>query len=300
MALLNPIYLKSLVAIGSLDKKKKFFCEASGFLVGFIAQNSKYPEKRRYWVFLVTNRHVFERKNEVYLRFNKKEGGTEIFRQPLFFPASEERRWLAHRNKRVDLALLNVSPRILEEHRVDYFFFNEEMFAYYKDFKKIGIEIGDFVYILGFPLGIVGELQNYPCIKWGVISRFDKELLKKEKSFLIDSSIFPGNSGGPVLLRPELTYLNGTKSVPRIFLLGVIKGYIPYEENLYSIQSGNYNVVSLERENSGLSFVVPMDFVRQIFKHWREENKKIEKALKQREQIKIEVGEEEKYEQKQQ
>jgi len=298
MALLTPVYLKSLVAIGSINRKGKFICNASGFLIGFIARNSKYPEKRKYWVFLVTNRHVFEDRDEVYLRFNKREGGTEIFRQPLFFSDSKEKRWLAHRNKIVDVALLNVSPKILEEHMVDYFFFNEEMFAYYKKFGKIGIEIGDCVYILGFPLGIAGKSQNFPCVKWGIISRIDKEVIKKDKSFWVDSSIFPGSSGSPVILRPSIHSLTGTPAVSRVYLLGVVSKYIPYIEELYTHQTKPPVVISLERENSGLSFIVPMDFVRQIFRQWRKERRKIEKALKQKEQIKIEIGKEEKYEEK--
>ena len=280
MALLNPNHLKTLVAIG-LEKKKKFFCDSTGFLVGFIAKNSKYPEKRTYWIFLVTNKHVFEERNYVDLRFNRKHGKAEVFRQGLFFPNSKEPRWLGHKNQKVDLALLNVSPKILEQHNIDWVFFNEEMFAYFKNFKKIGIEIGDEVYILGFPLTIAGKVQNYPCVKSGTISRLDKEVLKENKSFWIDSSIFPGSSGSPIILKPSIHSLTGTKAVSRAYLLGVVSGYIPYEERLYTFQTKPPSVVSLQRENSGLSFVVPMDFVRQIFKNWIAEKKKLERARKQ-------------------
>ncbi|MDD5639119.1 MAG: serine protease [Candidatus Pacebacteria bacterium] len=299
MALLNPLYLKSLVAIGTIDKKGKFICNASGFLIGFIAKHSKYPKKRRYWVFLATNRHVFKDKEDIYLRLNKKDKGIEIFREALFFPGSKEQKWLAHRNKTVDLALLNISPKILEEQQIDYRFINEEVFAYYKDFKKIGIEVGDEVYVLGFPLGIAGESQNFPSVRGGIISRLDKEVVKRDKSFWIDSSIFPGSSGSPVVLKPAIHSLGGTPAVSQAYVLGMASKYIPYEENLYTHQTTPYSVVSLERENSGLSLVIPMDFARQIFKKWREEKKKIEKALKQKEQIKIEVGKEEKCEEKQ-
>lgn len=298
MALLHSIYLKSLVAIGDIETRGKFSCKATGFLVGFIAGNSKYPEKRTYWVFLVTNRHVFEKRKGVALRFNTKDGGVKIFRQPLFFENSNEKRWLAHKNKKVDLALLHVSPRILQQTNVDYFFFNQEMFAYYRNFKEIGIEVGDFVYVLGFPLAISGKSQNYPCVKLGAISRLDKELMREAKSFWIDSAVFPGNSGGPVLLRPEIHSLNKTKSVSQMYLLGVVSGYLPYEERLYSFQYSIPQVVSLERENSGLSFVVPMDFVRQIFRQWERERKRKEKALKQQQQIGIKLGKEERYEEK--
>ncbi len=281
MALLNVDFLKSLVAIG-IEEKKKFTCLATGFLVGFIARNSKDPAKKQYWIFLVTNRHVFHDKNYVVLRFNTRDGKTKTFKQGLFFPNNEPR-WLAHRNKKVDLALLNISPAILQQHSVDYKFLPEEIFAYSKNFKTIGIEVGDTVYILGFPLGLSGKVQNYPCVKWGIVSRKDKEIIKDVKAFLIDSSIFPGNSGGPVIYRPTITHLGETIAVDKPYLLGVVSGYLPYEERLYTHQTNPPSVVSLSRENSGLSFVVPPDFIRQIFRLWISQKKKLEKAQKQAE-----------------
>ena len=279
MALLNPFHLKTLVAIGDLNKRKRFVCSAAGFLIGFIARNSKDPTKKKYYIFLVTNRHVFEGKGNVYLRFNKHDGKTEIFQQGLFFPNNDPR-WLAHLNKKVDLALLNVSPQILSQKNIDYLFFNEEIFAYQKDFSKIGISIGDEVYILGFPMGIAGGIQNIPYVKGGIISRVDKELLRISKAFLIDSSIFPGNSGGPVVLKPTNTALANTKAVSTIYLLGVISGYLYYQEELWTHQTNPPTVVGLERENSGLSYVVPIDFMHQIFMNWKASQKKLEKAQK--------------------
>lgn len=278
MALLNVDFLRTLVAIGT-ENKNKFTCLASSFLVGFIAKNSKNPSKKRYWIFLVTNRHVFENRDFVDLRFNTKNGSLKTFRQGLFFP-NKSTRWLAHKNKMVDLALLNVSPEILDQSSIDYNFFEEETFAYHRNFKKIGIEMGDAVYVLGFPLGISGKVQNFGCAKWGIISRADKEIIRDTKSFLIDSSIFPGNSGGPVICRPTITRIGNTTAVTQPYLLGVISGYLPYEEKLYTHQTIPPTIANFSRENSGLSFVVPMDFAHHIFNRWIVEKKKFEKAQK--------------------
>ena len=283
MALLNINNLKTLAAIGEIGKRKKFNCLATGFFVGFIAKNSKDQTKKTYYLFLVTNRHVFKDKINIYLRLNKKDGKAKIFKQNLSFDNNEPR-WLEHRNKNVDLALLNISPKKLEENDIDFTFFKEEMFSYYKNFKKIGIEVGDETYILGFPLGISGIIQNYACAKWGIISRIDKELIYKKKAFLLDSSIFPGNSGSPVILKPTLESLNGTQAVLNEYLLGVVSGYIPYEEGLYTHQTNPPSLVSLSRENSGLSLVVPIDFIRQIYRRWISKRKKLEKAQKQAQQ----------------
>ena len=277
MALLNPLHLKTVIAIGSLDKREKFVCNATGFLVGFLAKNSKDPAKRTYYIFILTNRHVFEGKDGVHLRFNTRNGKSEIVPQALKF-SEKELRWLAHPNKKVDLALLNVNPQVLIEHGIDYVFFNEEMFAYQRNFSRMGITVGDEAFILGFPMGFAGVAQNFPYAKTGIISRFDRELLRGQKSFLIDSSIFPGNSGGPVILKPTNTALTNTKAVNSPYLLGAITGYLPYKEELWTHQTNPPSVVSLEREHSGLSFVVPVDYMKQIFNRWVSAKKRLEKA----------------------
>lgn len=281
MALLHPLHLKTVIAIGTLNKRQKFVCNATGFLVGFLAKNSKDPTKRRYHIFILTNRHVFDGKDGVHLRFNTRDGKSEIVAQSLSFP-SRALRWLAHPNKKVDLALLNVNPQVLIDRSIDYVFFNEEIFAFQRNFSRMGIAVGDETYILGFPMGFAGSVQNFPYAKAGIVSRFDQELLRKHKAFLVDSSIFPGNSGGPVILKPATMAFRDTKVVSSPRLLGVVSRYLPYEEELWSHQTNPHTVVSLEREHSGLSFVVPMDYVKQIFNRWIRAKKRLEKAQEQK------------------
>ncbi len=275
MALLNPDHQKTVVAIGHMDKENNFICGATGFLVGFIAKNSKDPKKREYHLFLLTNRHVFEKRNSIYLRFNKQDGKAETVNIPLQFP-SKEKKWLSHKNEKIDLALLTINPTALKHKKITFHFFNEEMFAYHQNFEEIGIAVGDETFILGFPMGIAGNVQNYPYVKSGIVSRFDNELLRGNKAFLIDSSVFPGNSGGPVILKPTPLSIGKTKAVNSAYLLGAIAGYLPYQEKLWSHQTNPPQVVSIEREHSGLSFVVPMDYVKEIYSNWLEKRKKLE------------------------
>ncbi len=246
MALLNPLHLKAVVAIGAMDKRKRFICTATGFLIGILAKNSKDPTKRTYYIFLLTNRHVFEGKDGIHLRLNMRNGKSEVVPQSLKFP-NGELRWLTHPNKNVDLALLNVEPQELINHGIDYIFFNQEMFVFQRDFAKLGISVGDEVFALGFPMGFAGITQNFPYAKAGIISRYDTELLRTRKAILIDSSIFPGNSGGPVILKPTNTALSGTVAVSDSYLLGAVTGYLPYREELWTHQTNPPTVVSLER-----------------------------------------------------
>lgn len=180
----------------------------------------------------------------------------------------------------MDLALLNVSPSVLKDNNVESIFISEENFGYVNKFGELGIAVGDDVYAIGFPMGFAGEEQNYPCVKAGLISRIDDEIIKKKNQFIIDSSIFPGNSGGPVILRPTIMSLSETTAVRQPYLLGVISGYLLYSEELYTHQTTPPTVVSLARENSGLTYCVPMDFVKEIYDIWLRKNKPIAEPQK--------------------
>jgi hypothetical protein len=166
-------------------------------------------------------------------------------------------------------------------------FITEELFAYANLLEGIGIAAGDDVYVLGFPMGLAGEEQNYVCVKGGVVSRIDSEIIRIRKAFIIDSSVFPGNSGGPVILRPATSALDGTKAVGKPYLLGVISGYLPFSDNLYTHQTRPPTIVSTTRENSGLSFCVPMDFAKEIYTAWLEKQKPIDEPQKNLDAAKI-------------
>lgn len=276
MALLNKNHIKSLVAVGSFDLQGKFVCDSTSFQVGFLVKKSDDPTKTLYQIFLVTNRHVFEGRKKVWLRLNADDGKTKTFEQDLFSPTGDSL-WLAHPDAEVDLALLSVSVAALKENNIQQpFFISEEMFAYIKDFESVGIAPGDETFVVGFPMGIAGEDQNYPCVKAGMVSRFDGEIIKSKKAFIIDSSIFPGNSGGPVILKPTITALSDTKTVNQPYLLGVVRAYIPFIDTLYTHQTKPPTPISTTRENSGLSYCVPMDYVKEIYDKWLSDKKPVE------------------------
>jgi len=89
------------------------------------------------------------------------------------------------------------------------------------------------------------------------------------KSFLIDSFIFPGNSGGPVVLKPEspLNQFAGEKPpIKAAYLLGIVRGFIPYTDVAVSAQTGRPRVTF--EENSGLTEVIPMDYIEDAILDW--------------------------------
>lgn len=67
-AVLPPFFLSAVVAIGHTENVvggTRWFTEGSGFFYGFLAQSDPDPAKRRYEIYLVTNRHVVANKATV-------------------------------------------------------------------------------------------------------------------------------------------------------------------------------------------------------------------------------------------
>ena len=94
--------------------------------------------------------------------------------------------------------------------------------------KDAGISEGDGIFILGFPMGMVEPSRQYVICRSGVIARVRDALDGRSKDFLVDSLVFPGNSGGPVIIHPELTAIKGTKTIHKANLIGIVRSYIPY------------------------------------------------------------------------
>ena len=69
-------------------------------------------------------------------------------------------------------------------------------------------------------------------------------------------------SGSPIVIRPELMSIKGTKSLERAALIGIVHSYIPYQENL--INSQTKRVVEVRSENSGIAYVHPIEYVKDI------------------------------------
>ena len=94
-----------------------------------------------------------------------------------------------------------------------HFFPLEEAFTI-ENMKQRGVFEGDLVYSLGYPLNLVNTSQKNPICRLGCISRISDLYIPgiPEVNFLVDAQSFPGNSGGPVILRPELTPVKGSYS----------------------------------------------------------------------------------------
>ena len=266
-ALIPPIYLDTVVAIGHMEpaaeKTARWVTTGSGFLYGWLAQANADPAKRQYEVYLVTNRHVIADSAVVLFRMNTNNsaGKGRIFKVPA-------KDWFAHQDPTVDVAATRINWDVLVGQNIKTVFIpSDQMAATAEKMKEIGVTEGDRVFVLGFPMNLAGVERNYTIVRPGSIARVGDLLEAVNRYFLIDSHVFPGNSGGPVVLEPNDFHITNTKGNSRPFLIGMVKDFIPYRDVAISPQTKRARI-SFE-ENSGLSEVVPIDRIDEAIKAWR-------------------------------
>ena len=269
MALIPPFFLNTVVALGGPSQDGTVQYNATGFLYGHPTGETDANGAKRYRMYLVTNRHVFqkafERQTGLQARFNRPMGaGANVYRLQLREPDGSAS-WTVHPDSDVDVAVVGINSNKLKQDGIEFSWFQGDEHTFtLAQARTNGISEGDGVFVLGFPLGEAGDERNYAIVRQGIIARAQDWLKGDARTFLIDASIFPGNSGGPVLLKPEVTSIQGTKSNNRCGLIGMVSSYLPYQEVAVSEQTGRRRMIF--EENSGLGIVVPHDVIQETIR----------------------------------
>ena len=260
MALIPPFYLNCVVSIGIDTPQNELLWIGTGFIVGRPIDNGGDDDKR-YHTFLVTNKHVLQEKKKIFLRFNTIEG-SQVKDYPVELEPKNEPIWVGHNSKDIDVAAFNINPEVLKNDSVAYAFFHLDKHALsVSEMQKNNLSEGDGLFVLGFPMGIVSTLSNHVISRSGSIARIRDLLSNRASAFLIDANIFPGNSGGPVVIRPEIIAIEGTTAYKNASLIGMVKSYVPFTDVAISQQTGRPRVTF--EENSGLALVETVDSIKE-------------------------------------
>ncbi len=242
---------------------------ASGFLYGYHL-GDKPDGKKEYGIYLVSNRHILEDMAQVYLRLNPQANEPAREYTLTLLDNNGAPLWVPHPNPEIDVAVITINIGWLEEQAMQVAYFRSDLEANVEKLKDLGITEGDFVYVLGFPMGFVGDLRNTVIVRGGSIARIRDVLAGTSREFLVDAFIFPGNSGGPVVSKPEALSIEGTKSQKTAFLIGIVKSYVPYRDVAISLQTKRPRVIF--EENSGLAAVHSVDCIHEaIQEHLKKE-----------------------------
>lgn len=296
-SLVPPQFPNTVVALGSMKPIvlpgqpciMQWTTEGTGFLYGYLMQSDPDPTKRLYDVYLVTARHVIEEHAAAQAFSKVGQAQTAQMGACTTTTASDDsisvrmnpnnpslpgqefdlatKDWFFHPNKGVDIAAVRLNaPSLKTRGLLDTFIPNDQAVAGKAKLKSIGAAAGDGVFVLGFPMNLAGVQRNYVIVRQGCVARISDMLDGASLSYLVDAFVFPGNSGSPVILRPEATSITGTPPQTNAFLIGVITSYQPYTDIAYSPQTKRPRI-SFE-ENSGLAEVLPTDYIDEAISAW--------------------------------
>jgi len=262
MALIPPFFLDCVVAIGVPGEAEQIAWTASGFLYGHPFCHPTSGQKM-YSVCLVTNRHVFEKHGHAFLRFNPSDERPAQTYDLDLVDTGGRPLWWGDDDPEVDIAAIPVDIDMLVANGIQVAYFQGDVHAANTaQMSALGVSEGDFAYVLGFPMGLVGRERSVAIVRSGSLARVRDTLAGRDTTFLVDALIFPGNSGGPVISKPELLAIQGTQAHPSAHLIGIVTGYRTYSDVAVSPQSKRVRVVF--EDNSGLAVAHPMDFVQRI------------------------------------
>ncbi|MEN3368401.1 MAG: hypothetical protein V7609_544 [Verrucomicrobiota bacterium] len=249
---------------GKTEKKKIFVPVGTGVIMFGGQSAAEIP-------FLVTAKHVFEDSSKnwnpvsLQVRFSWFESrpvddylGVEV---KLETPKS--RVWIAHPNAAVDLACVPVSfsPSQLGRKGVA---IGTQDFATEQDFFE-----GAAVAVLGYPGAVGSAYWTKAVLRNGIIA-WMAPTEGPRHPFMVDSNVFPGNSGGPVFRLPTGTDRFGSFGIGgRISFLGIVtSGPIQYFPAIADGKEitvpGPQPAMVVSPNLMGLAIVEPASHVREL------------------------------------
>jgi len=258
MAAFPQSFLDSVVAIGIGKGRKEREWIGTGFIVGKPEKHKSDTKRKGYRLFLVTNRHVFVNEQIVYIKFNSADGERSRDYPVPLIAENGKTRWIGHQDPDIDVAAIFLSPTFLHAEKREFNFIKSDIdLMTLNQMRESNVTEGDRIVVLGFPMGMVTRNRQYVICRGGVMARVRDYLDGNGKVFLVDAALFPGNSGGPVILCPSLEDAEGKQSKSSARVIGIAKTVEGYQKVAVSIETDKD--LAYFYENSGLATVVPSD-----------------------------------------
>jgi S1-C subfamily serine protease len=255
MALIPKFFMESVVSIGVRNNGEISWIGTGFFIIKPLGDDKYQP-------FMVTNRHVIANLSAIVIRLKENESGKlRIIDMPLVDKG--KKLYSVHFNSNVDIAVVLLNGGFITENNLKFSAFNiDEHALTSSEFLEKGGDEGSYVYMLGFPMGLVNIDTNTPICRGGCVARIDPTEIDRTKQILMDIQNFPGNSGSPIISKPEVIGIGNDPVLNQSSLIGIVYGYIPYEERL--INSQTKKVVEIRSENSGIAVVNPVEFIKEV------------------------------------
>lgn len=265
MSMIPKQFKDSVVAFG------KPMADGSGVAAwigtGFIVSMKEPDDNAKSTCYLITNRHVVADDRKLKVRFNVV-GGAGVQNLDVTLRDEKNQFFTAHPNEKVDVVAIQILPKVLENMRSAWGMIDiDAQAADTRQMQAQGIDEGQLVYSLGYPLGEVQRSFSAPICRGGCIARIaDLFANSGELSFLIDAQIFPGNSGSPVINRPDTTAIQGMNFCNKAMLIGIVAARRLIKSE-HRAQDGSTIV---NDQGIGLAEVFPVEYIRQTVRlEWK-------------------------------
>lgn len=90
-------------------------------------------------------------------------------------------------------------------------------------FSKYEVRAGDEMMALGFPRGLAANQAGFPILRSGRVASFPVAPAEIFPTFLLDFTVFPGNSGGPVFMAEGARRRPGSTEAQEVqFIAGLL------------------------------------------------------------------------------
>lgn len=151
---------------------------------------------------LVTANHVLQKMpgatTRIGYRISNVDGSWSYSPQPLDIRDKDGKElWTHHPDRDVAALVIKAPPEFAKAALPVDYLAGDETFQQYK------VNTGDEMMALGFPRGLSANSAGFPILRSGRVASFPLAPANIYPTFLMDFSVFPGNSGGPVFLSRE-------------------------------------------------------------------------------------------------
>lgn len=186
---------------------------------GFLIADTDADGRPR--TILITAAHVLDRMPDVSARIGyrvqARDGVWRYDPQALRIRDGDHPLWVQHAGRDVAALVVQVPPAFARA-AIPLAWLAED-----DTFDKFALGPGDEMMVLGFPRGLSANTAGFPILRSGRVASYPLAPVTAYPTFLMDFSVFPGNSGGPVFMAEGARRRPGAKDVEDVqFIAGIV------------------------------------------------------------------------------
>lgn len=186
---------------------------------GFLIADTDPDGKPR--TILITAAHVFDRmpsfSAKIGYRIQASDGVWRYDPQTLKIRDGDHPLWVKHAGRDVAAIVVEAPPEFAKAAIPLAWLAKDDTFSQYK------LGPGDEMMALGFPRGLSANPAGFPILRSGRVASYPLAPATAFPTFLMDFSVFPGNSGGPVFMAEGARRRPGATEAQEVqFIAGIL------------------------------------------------------------------------------